>query len=112
MDHVELALPREAKPESVGQSFRRGLNNTTIDPRLIYAPLACQGVAALRCRRLRVQLKRRQNRLMMSVWYRRRAGPLAWICLPRLSLFQTARRWLFHRLAQDRLPAWLFAPPC
>lgn len=87
LDRLGLALPREAKPESVGQQFRRWLKNKAIDPRLIYDPVARQVVGKLRCRRLRiqmdrVQIKRRQNVLMLSVWSRRRAVPLAWICLP------------------------------
>lgn len=87
LDRLGLALPREAKPESVGQQFRRWLKNQAIDPRLIYDPVARQVVGQQRCRRLRiqidrVQIKRRQNVLMLSVWYRRRAIPLAWICLP------------------------------
>lgn len=87
LDRLGLALPREAKPESVGQQFRRWLKNKAIDPRLIYDPVARQVVGKQRCRRLRiqidrVQIKRRQNVLMLSVWYRRRAVPLAWMCLP------------------------------
>jgi hypothetical protein len=86
LDRLGLQLPREAKPESVAQQFRRWLKNKAIDPRLIYDPVARQVVAGMRCRRLRiqidrVQIKRRQNVLMMSVWYRKRAIPLAWICL-------------------------------
>ena len=86
LDRLGLSLPREAKAESVGQQFRRWLKNKAIDPRLIYDPVARQVVARMRCRRLRiqidrVQIKRRQNVLMLSVWYRRRAVPLAWRCL-------------------------------
>jgi hypothetical protein len=86
LDRLGLNLPREAKPESIGQQFRRWLKNKAIDPRLIYDPVARQVVAGMRCRRLRiqidrVQIKQRQNVLMMSVWHRRRAVPLAWICL-------------------------------
>jgi hypothetical protein len=71
----------------VGQQFRRWLKNKAIDPRLIYDPVARDVVRKLRCRRLciqidRVQIKRRQNVLMLSVSYRKRAIPLAWICLP------------------------------
>jgi len=50
-----LQLPREAKPESVAQPFRRWLKNQAIDPRLIYDP-----VAGMRCRRLRIQIDRVQ----------------------------------------------------
>lgn len=87
LDRLGLNLPREAKAESVGQQFRRWLKNKAIDARLIYDPVARQVVRKMRCRRLRiqidrVQIKRRQNVLLMSVWYRRRAVPLAWICLP------------------------------
>ena len=87
LDRLGLYLPREAKPESVGQQFRRWLKNDAIDVRLIYDPVARQILQRLRCRRLRiqidrVQIKRRQNVLMMSVRYRERAVPLAWICLP------------------------------
>ena len=86
LDRLGLHLPREAKPESVGQQFRRWLKNKAIDPRLIYDPVARDIVRKMRCRRLRIQLdrvqiKRRQNVLMMSVSYRKRAIPLAWICL-------------------------------
>lgn len=86
LDRLGLNLPREAKPESVGQQFRRWLKNKAIDPRLVYDPVARQVVRGMRCRRLRIQLdrvqiKRRQNVLMMSVGYRKRAIPLAWICL-------------------------------
>jgi hypothetical protein len=86
LDRLGLRLPRAAKPESIGQQFRRWLKNSAIDPRLIYDPVARQIVGKLRCRRLRIQLdrvqvKHRQNVLMMSVHYRNRAIPLAWICL-------------------------------
>ncbi len=86
LDRLGLRLPRTVKPESIGQQFRRWLKNKAIDPRLIYAPVARQIVSKLRCRRLRIQLdrvqvKHRQNVLMMSVHYRNRAIPLAWICL-------------------------------
>lgn len=87
LDRIGLNLPREAKPESIGQQFRRWLKNKALDPRLIYDPVARDVVRKMRCRRLRiqidrVQIKRRQNVLMMSVGYRKRAIPLAWICLP------------------------------
>jgi hypothetical protein len=87
LDRLGMHLPRDAKPESVGQQFRRWLKNSSLNPRLIYDPVARQIVGRMRCRRLRiqidrVQIKRRQNVLLMSVWYRRRAIPLAWICLP------------------------------
>ena len=86
LDRLGLHLPREAKPESVGQQFRRWLKNDSIDPRLIYDPVARSIIQRLRCRPLhiqldRVQIKQRQNVLMMSVWYRKRAIPLAWIAL-------------------------------
>lgn len=82
LDRLGLNLPHEAKPESVGQQFRRWLKNQAIDARLIYDPVAREIVGKLRCRRLRIQLdrvqiKRRQNVLMLSVWYRKRAIPLA-----------------------------------
>ncbi|MCA9916063.1 MAG: transposase [Anaerolineae bacterium] len=87
LDRLGLYLPREAKPESIGQQFRRWLKNDAIDARMIYDPVARQIVRRMRCRRLRiqidrVQIKRRQNVLMMSVRYRKRAVPLAWLCLP------------------------------
>jgi len=86
LDRLGLHLPRGAKPESVGQQFRRWLKNKAIDPRLIYDPVARDIVRKMRCRRLRiqidrVQIKRRQNVLMMSISYRKRAIPLAWMCL-------------------------------
>lgn len=87
LDRLGLYLPRAAKPESVGQQFRRWLKNEAIDPRLIYDPVARDIVRKMRCRCLRIQIdrvhiKRRQNVLMMTVYYRKRAIPLAWICLP------------------------------
>jgi len=87
LDRLGLGLPIEAKPESVAQQFRRWLKNKAINERLIYDPVARQVLRKMRCRRLRiqvdrVQIKKRQNVLMMSVWYRNRAIPLAWICLP------------------------------
>jgi Transposase DDE domain len=87
LDRLGLYLPREAKPASIGQQFRRWLKNKAIDPRLIYDPVARRVVSGLRCRRLRIQLdrvqiKQRQNVLMLSVWYHKRAIPLAWLCLP------------------------------
>jgi len=87
LDRLGLYLPREAKPESIGQQFRRWLKNKAVDPRLIYDPVARRLLKQMRCRRLyvqidRVQIKQRQNVLMLSVRYRRRAIPLAWICLP------------------------------
>src|SRR5215207_10454143 len=86
LDRLGLGLPRAAKPESIGQQFRRWLKNTHLDPRLIYDPVARQVVRQMgRCRLRvqidRVQIKKRHNVLMMSVHYRRRAIPLAWQCL-------------------------------
>lgn len=62
------------------------MKNDALDARAIYDPVARQIVSKLRCRRLRVQIdrvqiKRRQNVLMLSVYYRKRAIPLMWICL-------------------------------
>jgi hypothetical protein len=99
LDRLGLHLPREAKPESVGQQFRRWLKNKAIDPRLIYDPVARDIVGKLRCRRLRiqidrVQIKRRQNVLVMSVWYRKRAIPLAWICLSYGHGYSHYRHWV------------------
>lgn len=87
LDRLSLELPHEAKPESVAQQFRRWLQNKHIDERMIYDPIAREILSKLRyrCVRIqidRVQIKTRQNVLMMSVWYRQRAIPLAWICLP------------------------------
>lgn len=87
LDRLGLNLPREAKPESIAQQFRRWLKNKAINSRMIYDPVARRVLQKMRCRRLRVQIdrvqiKKRQNVLMMTVSYRKRAIPLAWICLP------------------------------
>lgn len=87
LDRLGVHLPREAKPESIGQQFRRWLKNKAIDERLIYDPVARNVLQKVRCRRFRIQLdrvqiKKRQNVLMMTIWHRNRAIPLAWICLP------------------------------
>lgn len=87
LDRLGLYLPRQAKPESIGQQFRRWLKNDAIDARLIYDPVARLIVRHMRCRRLRIQLdrvqiKKRQNVLIMSIHYRKRAIPLTWMCLP------------------------------
>lgn len=86
LDRLGLSLPHEAKPESVAQQFRRWLKNKSIDERMIYDPIAREILRKIRYRRIRVQLDRvqiktRQNVLMLSVWYRQRAVPLAWLCL-------------------------------
>jgi hypothetical protein len=86
LDRLGLNLPHEAKPESVAQQFRRWMKNKSIDERMVYDPIAREILSKIRYRRLRiqidrVQIKTRQNILMMSVWYRQRAIPLAWICL-------------------------------
>lgn len=111
LDRLGLYLPREAKPESVAQQFRRWLNNKAIEPRLVYDPVVTGILNKLRCRRLRVQLDRvriktRQNVLMLSVHYRKRAIPLAWICLEHRG-HSTLRHWqelldyLESRLKED-----------
>lgn len=87
LERLGLHLPHEAKPESIGQQFRRWLKNRHIDERMIYDPIAREILSKMRYRCIRVQLDRvqiktRQNVLMLSVWYRHRAIPLAWICLP------------------------------
>jgi site-specific recombinase XerD len=51
---------------------------------MIYDPVARRMLQKMRCRRVRVQIdrvqiKQRQNVLMMSLPYRKRAIPLAWI---------------------------------
>lgn len=86
LDRLGLNLPHEAKPESVAQQFRRWMKNQSIDARLVYDPIAREILGKIRYRRVRVQLDRvqiktRQNVLMLSVWYRQRAIPLAWLCL-------------------------------
>lgn len=87
LDRLRLALPHEAKPKSVGQQFRRWLKSDKIDVRMVYDPIAREILDKLRYRRVRIQvdrvpIKKRQNVLMLSVWYRCRAIPLAWLCLP------------------------------
>lgn len=87
LDRLGLHLPHEAKPESVAQQFRRWMKNKSIDERMVYDPIAREILSKIRYRRVRVQvdrvqIKTRQNVLMLSVWYRNRALPLAWICLP------------------------------
>lgn len=86
LERLGINLPHEAKPESVGQQFRRWLKNKHVDERMVYDPIAREILEKIRYRRIRVQIDRvqiktRQNVLMMSVWYRQRAVPLAWICL-------------------------------
>lgn len=86
LERLGLNLPHEAKPESVGQQFRRWLKNKHVDERMVYDPIAREILGKIRYRQVRiqidrVQIKKRQNVLMMSVWYRHRAIPLAWICL-------------------------------
>lgn len=85
LERLGVNLPHEAKPESVGQQFRRWLKNKNVDERMVHDPIAREVLQKIRYRRLRVQMDRvqiktRQNVLMMSVWYRNRAVPLAWIC--------------------------------
>ena len=87
LERLGINLPHEAKPESVGQQFRRWLKNKHIDERMVYDPIAREILEKIPYRRVRiqvdrVQIKTRQNVLMMCVWYRNRALPLAWICLP------------------------------
>jgi hypothetical protein len=111
LDRLGLHLPREAKPESIGQQFRRWLKNQRLDTQGIYDPVARQVVQKMRCRRLRVQLdrvqiKRRQNVLMMSVSYRKRAIPLMWMCLDHagnssLSQWKTLLDYLARLLSPD-----------
>jgi hypothetical protein len=98
LDRLGLNLPREAKPESVAQQFRRWLKNSAIDSGMIYDPVARRILQKMRCRRVRVQIDRvqirqRQNVLMMSVSYRKRAIPLAWICLAHRGNSQ-CRHWI------------------
>lgn len=86
LDRLGLNLPHEAKPESIAQQFRRWLKNKHIDAQMIYDPIAREVLSKIRYRRLRiqidrVQIKSRQNVLMMSVRYRNRAIALAWLCL-------------------------------
>jgi len=86
LDRLGLNLPRAAKPESIGQQFRRWLKNDHLDARVIYDPVARRLVSQMRGCRLRiqidrVQLKKRHNILMLSLHYRRRAIPLVWQCL-------------------------------
>ena len=86
LERLGINLPHEAKPESVGQQFRRWLKNKHINERMVYDPIAREILEKIRYRRLRiqvdrVQIKTRQNVLMLSVRYRNRAIPLAWICL-------------------------------
>ncbi len=52
LDRLRLYLPREAKPKSIGQQFRRWLKNQAITPRLIYDPVAREVVKNQRSRRL------------------------------------------------------------
>jgi len=86
LERLGLHLPHAAKPESIAQQFRRWLKNPKLEARLIYDPIARELLQSMPCRRFRIQLDRvqiktRQNVLMMSIWYRHRAVPLAWICL-------------------------------
>jgi len=84
-EHVPLAI----QEDSVAQRFRRWLKNPRLDERALYDPVARQLLVSLRHTRLRLQIDRtligqRFNVLMVSLAYRRRAIPLAWMVLPHL----------------------------
>lgn len=98
LERMGGVLPRKAKAESIGQQFRRWLKNPAIEPEMIYDPVAREVLQKMRCQRLRiqvdrVQIKERQNVLMVSVWYRHWAIPLLWMCLPYGKGSSNSRQW-------------------
>lgn len=83
LSRIAERVPLDIQEENVAQRFRRWLKNPQLDERVVYDPLACGILGALRHTRLRIQIDRTEvnealTGLMVRVYYRRRAGPLLW----------------------------------
>jgi hypothetical protein len=109
LSRIAENVPLDIQEDSVAQRFRRWLKNPRIDERAVYDPVARQLLLSLRHTRLRLQIDRtmiddRFNVLMVSLAYRRRAIPLAWMVLPHLgnSTFMEREEILSH--VADLLP--------
>jgi hypothetical protein len=81
---VSAEILTDAKDSSVEMRFRRWVKNESIDADVIYMPFARQILQALSDERLRLvmdgsQIGRGCMVLMVSVLYKKRALPLAWI---------------------------------
>jgi hypothetical protein len=103
-------VPLDIQEDTVAQRFRRWLKNPSVDVRVLYDPVAFGILGALRHTRLRIQIDRTEvnehlNVLMVSVYYRKRAIPLAWSVLSHQgsSTFKERNRILAH--LADLLPA-------
>jgi hypothetical protein len=103
LSRIAENVPLDIQEDSVAQRFRRWLKNPRNDTRAIYDPVARQLLVSLRHTRLRLQIDRtmiddRFNVLMVSIAYRRRAIPLAWMVLSHLgnSTFMEREELLSH----------------
>lgn len=102
-------VPLDIQEENVAQRFRRWLKNPQVDERVLYDPVAFGILGGVRHRRLRIQIDRTEvngqmNVLMASVYYHKRAIPLAWQVLRHAgsSTFKERNRLLAH--VADLLP--------
>lgn len=87
LSQIARKVPLATQQDSVAQRFRRWLKNPYLDERLIYDPLARGLLFSLRHTRLRIQIDRtlisnRFNILKLTLYWRKRALPLAWKMLP------------------------------
>ena len=110
LSRIAERVPLDIQEDNLAQRFRRWLKNPRVDVRVLYDPVAFGILGALRHTRVRIQIDRTEvnehlNILMVSVYYRKRAIPLAWQVLSHKgsSTFKERNRILAH--LEDLLPA-------
>lgn len=87
LSDIAARMPLTGKEESLVQRMRRWLKNPQIDADALYEPIASDILKRLQQTHIRLQLDRvqlddRHNVLMVSVYWRKRALPIAWEVLP------------------------------
>ena len=87
LGHIAMKGGLSGKIESIEQRYRRWLNNPKITAKVSYDPIAKQLLFSRKKRRVRLQIDRTIidggfNVLMVSLYHRKRAIPLAWQVLP------------------------------
>jgi hypothetical protein len=89
LGEVASRMPLIGKEESLVQRMRRWLKNPLIDVDTVHEPIASKVLEGLKQTHIRLQLDRVQlgnqhNVLVVSVYWRKRALPIAWQMLPQM----------------------------
>ncbi len=107
---IASAMPLKTKQQSKIQRLRRLLDNTKLNPKAIYHPIARHALSGLQRQNVhllldRVVLSDTQNVLVVSLGFRRRSIPLLWRILGHAGSSRLRDQQLLLRAAAKLLPA-------